>query len=395
MTIKPFLSHKREDRAQVVQLKHELQLRGVGAWRDVEDLPVGTQTPEAIRAAIRERTGGFLWYGTRRALGSWMVNNVELPVAIERARADPSYPFVPLFVNLTPSRVRDTLHSNLGEENAKFLLNANGLVRGSSAADFFIREAARRYLLDAAASLADTPIAMAVTALREPHDGHDLTLDWSGLLNREARTIAPEQVSRLIGALVDVRTALQRQVESPHLLLDLDLPLPLAVLTGYHWRLTTRMRLDVRQRMDGDLLLVRQRGEVDEPATPFADDGATGGEGPTIVAISCGEPIPGAADRYRESVAGRSVISLHCPGHLSAAQIRGVAQRAARKLGELNDAGREKHLLLRGPASLALLLGASMNAAGTTTVPLWNGSEYRSSLSVGPAADLRPPPPRI
>jgi hypothetical protein len=388
MKIRPFLSHKRQDRVQVERLKRELQLRGAGGWRDLEDLPVGTQTADAIRKAIRERTAGFVWYGTKRALESWMVNNVELPTAIERARGESGYPFVPLFVNITPEKVRPRLVAGIGEENAEFLLNANGLVRGRSVAGKFVEEAARRYLYDAASRLTDSPIKVGISALREPTGSHDLTLDWGSAIDQETRVIAPRDVDRLIAALIDVRNAVQRQYESPHLVVDLDLPLPLAVLAGYHWRLTTRICLDVRQRLDGEVMLVTQQGGLTDPGCIASRVAGPNPSGPVVIAVSCRESITGAASRYCETIRGAEVLNFHHPGDLTAAQIRSVVREVARTLTELNDAHKEKHLLLRGPASLALLVGASMNAAGPTVVPLWNGSGYGCPVSVGPATPM-------
>jgi hypothetical protein len=65
MTIKPLLSHKRQNERSVRLLKEMLQLYGAGGWKDTDDLGVGTRTLEGIRRAIREETNGFIWWGTK------------------------------------------------------------------------------------------------------------------------------------------------------------------------------------------------------------------------------------------------------------------------------------------------------------------------------------------
>jgi hypothetical protein len=45
--------------------------------------------------------------------------------------------------------------------------------------------------------------------------------------------------------------------------------------------------------------------------------------------------------------------------------------------------GFARHLLIAGPVSLALLVGAARNANGPVVVPLWNGSGYDSDITIG------------
>ena len=42
-------------------------------------------------------------------------------------------------------------------------------------------------------------------------------------------------------------------------MLDLDLPLPLAALIGYEWRVTSRLRLTVRQRSGAGIVDIAER----------------------------------------------------------------------------------------------------------------------------------------
>lgn len=78
MKTRPFLSHKRQDRRQVIALKRELCLYGTGGWRDLDDLHIGELGSPEFRRVINEVTGGFIWYGTKRAARSNYINTVEL-----------------------------------------------------------------------------------------------------------------------------------------------------------------------------------------------------------------------------------------------------------------------------------------------------------------------------
>ena len=81
MKIRPFLSHKRENAKVVARLKGSLELYGAGGWKDTDDLALGASTEQEIRRAILEETGGFVWWGTDKALGSRIINGLEIPAA--------------------------------------------------------------------------------------------------------------------------------------------------------------------------------------------------------------------------------------------------------------------------------------------------------------------------
>ncbi len=183
MTIKPFLSHKRENAATVGQLRDTLKLYGAGGWKDTEDLRLGDRTSQSIRRAIFTQTGGMLWWGTRPALSSWFINNIELPTAFQRKNTEPHYPIVPLFIDLDPGSNADraAIRAALGGQGDD-LLDCNGLVRRRrEPAEQFRRRVARRYVRDAVNAVAanrghgSTPVTIAIRTLSEPSGEHDLT----------------------------------------------------------------------------------------------------------------------------------------------------------------------------------------------------------------------------
>ena len=95
MKTRPFHSHKREDDRHVVALKRVLGIYGIGGWRDLDDLDVGECSEPDLSRAIDYETGGFMWYGTPKAVGSSYINGVELPAALAREPREDRYPLVP------------------------------------------------------------------------------------------------------------------------------------------------------------------------------------------------------------------------------------------------------------------------------------------------------------
>jgi len=386
--IKPLLSHKREDGPAVARLRDTLKLYGAGGWKDTEDLRVGARTQEGIRRAIFEETGGLIWWGTRIALASWFVNNVEIPTALERKDTEPLYPVVPLFVDLDPGNAsdRDAIRAAVGGRGDDFL-DCNGLVRArKESAEAFCRRVTKRYVRDAikglAAAAVDTnaTVTVAMRSLGEPSGEHNLTFDWRALIDPQARTLAPGADNVIADGLATVREALQTAFPSPHLLLDLDLPLPLAFYVGHEWRVTTRLHLTVRQRTGSSFAEIESDGEMTSLPDPRRQQ-LTGG-GPAVVAVSCLSGLGEAAQRYAAEVDARELITLHVAGVLSSAELRTLARGCANELRNLNNRSLDKHLLILGPAALAVFAGASANATGPVTIPFWDGSRFVTPIVI-------------
>lgn len=389
MTIKPFLSHKRENATAVGRLRDTLKIYGAGGWKDTEDLRVGERTREGIRRAIFEETGGLIWWGTRLALRSRFVNEVEIPTAFQRKDGEPLYPIVPLFIDLDPSQEpdREAIRASL-LEHGDALLDCNGLVRPRGvSAEEFRHCVARRYLRDAVTALAaqgsevGPDVTVAIRTLSEPSGQHDLTFDWRALLDAGVRSLPPQAGSLIAAALVNAREALQAAFPSAHLLLDLDLPLPLAFLVGYEWRITTRLRLSVRQRTGVSFADLNSNGDTATIPTTLRE--SLPANGAAVVVVSCLEGPGEMAAQYAARVGARELIKLHVPGRLGAPELRALARACARELRRLNNHGIDKHLLILGPSALAVFAGASANATGPVTIPFWDGSRYVDPIVVG------------
>ena len=390
MRTRPFLSHKREDRRAVIALKQELATYGVGGWRDLDDLHLGELSQPGFENAINNVTGGCIWYGTKRVLGSRYVNNVELPAAIARKRREPDYPLVPVFSTVSPREARAALDGAASEPDAKLteddvavFSDANGYVRErvQRAREFHV-EVARRYVASAVSSLHQESYSAAITALTEPSGIQDLTFDWRALLDPRSRVLADDAVDVIRDALTTFRDAVKRTAEFPHVALDLDLPLPLAALVGYEWRVTSRLVLTIRQRTRSGITVVDGDGRADMAFAPWTDQ--VHGDGPTVIAVATTpRSLTDPLRAYAERVGAGRTLELHVPGELDASGIRSLARYTAEALRAANACGSRPHLLLAGPAALAALTGAAANAAGPTTMPLWNGTSYGSSVVVG------------
>jgi hypothetical protein len=385
---RPFLSHKREDAPDVATLREILGIYGTGGWKDTEDLRLGDLTEGGIRRAIMEQTGGFIWWGTPAILTSSIVNRLEIPAALERKRSEPLYPVVPLFVGLNPGAASDrsSIAAALADQGEAFL-SCNGLEKsGDESILDFNRRVSQRYLRDVLKSVAEgTPllevVSIAFRIQSGPDGNHDLTFDWRNIFDLRTRYFVGEGRDLVDSALATARDALQTIMQTPHVELDMDLPLPLAFLVGYEWRITSRMRLSVRQRTRITYSVIESDGVVVQAPIPTRE--SLRGTGPAVIAVSCGRDIGDQPQRYAAEVNARELISLHVPGELSPGQIRGLSRACASELGNLNNRSVEKHLLMLGPAALAMFAGAASNACGSVVVPFWDGRRYCNSLVVG------------
>jgi len=391
MRTRPFLSHKREDRRAVIALKQVLAVYGVGGWRDLDDLHLGELSQPGFEDAINNVTGGCIWYGTKRVLGSWYVNNVELPAVVARKRREPGYPLVPVFSTISPREARAALRRAATEPDAKLtkddvavFADGNGYVRERAQRTHqFHVEVARRYVVSAVSSLHQTSYSAAITALTEPSGTQDFTLDWRTLLDPRSRVVVDGAAEVIRDALTTFRDVVKPTAEFPHLILDLDLPLPLAAMVGYDWRVTSRLKLTIRQRTRSGITLVNGDGRTATTFAPWTETELRD-TGPTVVAVATtAEGLACPLGAYVNQVCASRTLELHMPGELDAPSIRALARHTASALRASNAAGHETHLLLAGPAALAALVGTSANAAGPVTMPFWNGSAYVSPVVLG------------
>lgn len=392
MPYKPFLSHKREDARELALLRDELCLRGAGGWVDVDELRLGQRWRAAFNRAIGQETGGFIWYGTRKTLRSRTVRRVEVPAALRRARrrTGGAYPFVPLFVDLSPGEDEKAIKQAFGRRRGAQLLELQGVARkeNESLAEF-AKRAARRYVHDLVRDHEGSELRVAITGGREHTGEHDLSLDWRRLLDADGRAADSVLVPTLVETLADIRQAAQMRNACPHLVVEPHLRLPLGVLVGWEWNRVRPVKLTVIQPSPHGPLVVADAA-ADPAKWPSPRQYTFSGNGPAVVAVSVGKDLGDAVVRYGEAQNAREAAHLHVPvdGYigraLAAEDIASLAQWTIDRLAELNARGMEKHLLLLGPVSLAVRIGAAANGTGKTFVPFWDGAAgYTSGLLIG------------
>jgi hypothetical protein len=392
MPYKPFLSHRSTARRQLTKLHDELSLRGAGGWQDKDDLNLGADFEAAFKKAIREQTGGFIWWGTRSSLTSETVCKLEIPEGIKRAsRRTPSagYPFVPVLVDLDPGRDAQLIQEALPEGVGKKVLARQGVVKGKRESQTALAaRAARRYVHDIVVQHPGDELKVAITGTRAAVDGHDLFLDWHALLDENGRVTDPAVVPVLIETLADIRQAAQEHWATPRIVLDSHLRLPMAAFVGWQWHRLRPINLAVIQSSSQRRALLVEDVVADpRPFGPLEMTPLTG-DGPVVLAVSVGKEMGAAADRYATTVNARELRRLHValpPGEgLDAEAVCGLAQWVIDELTQLNAVGVAKQLLLSGPGSLAVRVGAAANGTGKTLLPFWDGGHgYFGGIEIG------------
>lgn len=387
MSYRPFLSHKRKHQEVVRLLKRELQARGAGGWKDTDDLRLGRPFKRGLKRAIKRETGGFIWWATKDTLDSPVIRKTELPVGLRRARRERAYPFVPVFVELRPGDGEDmaAIAAAIGKRRADQMLDLNGVVpEPTETEEALARRVAREYLHQMVEGLPPGRVDIAVTAFRAPTEQHDITLDWRGLFDAELREPHRGAAATFVESLADVRDGLQRRDGAPALCVDVNLPLPLAILLGYEWRNTTQLRVTIQadQGANPPLLVAPSTATNYEWPEPRAED--LPGDGPYVLAISVDRTLGDAVGRYAERQDASAFEHVHVPGRLDADGVRDLAAHVAGRLSALHSDGKSKHLLLQCPAALAAAIGLAANGTGPTWVPFWDGhDDYVSGVHIG------------
>ena len=211
-----FLSYSRRRRAgvrEVEALQHELQRRGLHAWRDVTDLELGDAFAAELRHAIREQADAFVACVTPQYLEPGIIWQVEVPEALARVKREPGFRVIPLLRGVTWRELADACKqhgvNNLGD------FNGEQLGRRASRAELAAaqREIARHTLGAAlrrrlATDRGYRPRLLLRTAVMDTRDADvDLDLDWS----RDFAEGCPEAArwpDTLGAALTDLRQEL-------------------------------------------------------------------------------------------------------------------------------------------------------------------------------------------
>ncbi len=376
------LSYAREDAEEVKFLQLQLKVRGVRAWRDVTDLPLGGATEDEIVHAIENVADAFVIYVTPRSLTSDFVWNVEIPAALKRQEHDPLFNIVPILKDVTYQQLQQQCaargYRSLTDFNAERLPDSS-----SNETDESLKEKLR--------SIADR-VLKATLALRlrrakadrnyeswivlrtfkdiPPATYLDLDLNWWDVFQDRNRLPPPEEWRDILfPALQDVKNALGELPVSRMLHMSLNAILPTAFALGYAFPATTRYTLLLESK-DGTWSTA---GTADASSlfhrVPYKEDGD---HQIAVIEIAITGSTAHATAQYldKSKLSYGHHIRYELPGgpdHISgvkdAAQALAMVQYIGKEMRLLCGQGvTHIHLFAAIPAALAVMLGHQFNA---------------------------------
>jgi hypothetical protein len=386
-----FLSYSRKDAAEVASLQQQLQIRGLRAWRDVNDLELGSLTREEIVQAIEQQADAFLLYVTPSFLTSTFIWQVEVPTAIGRWERHRAFGVVPVLRGVTLAQLRQACAEHgcpdLTAFNALILPDDSGEAADTTM-NARLREAGQR-LLRAALRLrlariggdADTyepRLCFHTFPYMSPASSLDLDLDWTALFTPEDHWPAQEiWLEVMLPALHDVRQVLSTLPHGRTLHLNVQAHLAAAVALGFVFSLTSRFSLLLSNEQKRFAWSTQETITDAEPLRSRTYKG-TGETSAAVVEILVSRQIIPAVT-HSLSALGISYghrLQLEVKKGVSneavsdGAHALAIARQVGRELRTLSDRDGvgHIHLFLACPAELAVLIGHHLNALGTVTV---------------------------
>jgi CBASS immunity sensor of nucleotide second messenger signals/TIR domain-containing protein len=359
-----FLSYRRRDAGEVKRLEQALRLRGVRTWRDVNDVHLGGATEEEILRAIDRETDGFVLYATPElyAPDASFIWAKELPAADRRWRTD-GYPVAVLY--------RDTSPADLSRRCAELGITDFGAEADGAwvplREDDDASEAGVRHAHAAAArDLLRTGLHR-----RAPRDGCGVVLrsfpmpdlppalvdiDWAAAIDGEA---PPDWSSELFPALRDLCAELER---ARALKLDMYPHARLSACLAFGIVFPLASRFQIR--------LMGRGGEWPQapgppPLTPELERIRSRDAARAVIALGFSRDLHEATAALSSTLQAGHVLEVH-PSHLLLEkQVRPITEQIGTNLRRLASEGvRDFHLLLAGPAPLAVAVGRQLHALG-------------------------------
>lgn len=398
------LSYAREDAEEVKYLQLQLKVRGVRAWRDVTDLPLGGATEDEIVHAIENVADAFVLYVTPHSLTSDFVWNIEIPVALKRRESDPHFNIVPVLKDVSYRQLQEQCaargYRSLTDFNTERLPDSSTAEADKtlkeklrSVADRVLKATLLLRLRRAKADRTYEP-SLVLRTFKDipPTPSLDLDLNWWDLFHdRDRLPPAEEWQDILFPALQDVKNALGEQPISRKLHMSLQAILPAAFALGYAFPAPARYTLLLETR-DG----AWSSAETADTSSPFHRVSYNGGGDKQIavVEISIAQSTSRAATDYLSeshlSYDQHISYSLpdgpdHIKGVKDAADALAMAQQIGKDLRLLHSQGvMHIHLFAAIPAALAVLLGHQFNALCPISLyQLAGNKEYQWACTLG------------
>ena len=384
-----FLSYAHEDADEVKYLQQHLKVRGVRAWRDVTDLPLGSSNEDEITYAIKEECEAFVIYITPQFLKSDFIWKVEVPVALERREHDHVFNIVPVLRGVT----FDELEQRCAARGLRSLteFNAVRLPERDSDEEKFNRQLrliARR-ILEATLDLRlrrvgadrnrkyEPNLCIQTHKYEPPTDSLDLDLDWTELFPSKDQ-LPPEKEwdEILLPALDDVKQVLSTKIPGRRLHMFVQAHLPAAFALGFAFPANAHFTLLLEGRhgtwsTEGTAstaeplhyLSFKQSGDVHVAVVEIAIARDT--------AQAVTQNLPSLGISYKQRIRfdlpdGTDYIS----GVKDAAHALSMSHQVGREFRRLFDKEdvTKVHLFAAVPAALAVMIGHQINAMGAITL---------------------------
>lgn len=373
--IRHFLSHEHGDRPSLVRLETDMRHRGLSSWRDRKDQHRGVATDPAVEKAIQSDTDGFVIYGSPRILGSKYVWEQEWPPAFLRNQAETGadhpfpYPLITIFVGTSPTEIKTAAVDH--KQPVPTTFNGERLKSGPAGRRAMANHLLRTALTRRVAEAAHGPLWLHLTTFAVPDDlDADILVDWSPEF---ALGNVPPWTD-LLAARDDLAAELARTGRG--LEIDVQSRLGPALAFGHAFPHVSKIPITAG---DG-----WQLGYAEDPALIAAAEviDATGDPRITVVEVSLARNVSVAVDRAIAAFGlapSRRLTIGYGPDadHVDAAVAAAATAAFGRGLKKMRDDGvTEAHVFLAGPAPLALLLGASVNAGPAMTLYHTVGGEY-------------------
>ncbi len=386
-----FLSYAHEDADEVKYLQQHLKVRGVRAWRDVTDLPLGSSNEDEITHAIKEECEAFVIYITPQFLKSDFIWKVEVPAALERREHDHAFNISPILRGVT----FDELEQFCAAHGYRSLKGFNGVPlpeRTTSANDEAFNKQLRlvaKRILEATLDLRLRRVGADRNRKYEPciylrthevvplADSLDLDLDWTELFPSKDELPKEEEWDEvLLPALDDVKNTVNLKTPSHRLHIYVQAHLPAAFALGFAFPASAYLTLLLEGRHG--TWSTEGSASIPDPLRHLTYE-SSGDPNVAVmeIAIATDTALDVTQNLPSLGISYKHRIRFELPGgpdYLTgvkdASHALSMSHQLGRELRRLynREGVTHLHLFAAIPAALAVMIGHQMNALGAITL---------------------------
>ena len=373
-TGRSFVSYRRSRLDEVAELVASQKERGVPTWQDIEDLRAEPTETELRRVMASDEVANVVLWMTPDVGQSPMITRVEVPCAVERHRGEDGFFILPVAAGgLEYEQVGPLLESHSGITD---LSNWNVTkVSSDPATSQDIRNVSKVVLNQRLSRIQsflreDEPLRLVINtrAATGHQPGIALDIDWTPrFAGAQRRSASVEDwQSKLLPALEDVATAIQRNASGRKVIASGLASLPSAAALGYHFMATRGIDIGWEQlfpdrsRQLWSLEATRETSGCDALTTAGRTDADH-----LAVMVSVNADVEGAVAATRELTGHfRAYVQVKPPQEGKFLASSGEAVDVALLAIESAREARRKymvrgrvHLFMAVPAGVAMLIG--------------------------------------